>query len=64
MQWWNIHLEAIHLAFANKPIYTQICELTRIERVSPTFRDSYPHENLSFTSPALPMFHPYSVIVN
>ena len=34
-----------------------ICELTRIERVSPAFRDSHPHENLSFTSPALPMFH-------
>ena len=41
----------------------QICELTRIEWVSPAFRDSYQHENLSFTSPALPMFQPHSVIV-
>ena len=36
----------------------QTCELTCIERVSPAFRDSHPHENLSFTSTALPMFYP------
>ena len=38
----------------------QICELTRIERVLPGFRDSHPPENLNFTSPALPIFHPHS----
>ena len=43
-------------------VLVQICELTRIERVSPAFRSSHPHENLSFTSPALPMFHPHSLI--
>ena len=38
----------------------QICELTHIERVLPGFRDSHPHENLNFTSSALPIFHPHS----
>ena len=41
----------------------QICELAGIEEVSPTFQDSNPHENVRFISPALPMFHPHSVIV-
>ena len=41
----------------------QICELTGIEEVSPTFQDSNPHENVRFISPALPMLHPHSVIV-
>ena len=47
----------ILLATESTYTHSQICELTRIEWVSLSFRDSHLHENLSFTSPALPMFH-------
>ena len=47
----------ILLATESTYTHSQICELTRIEWVSPSFRDSHLHENLSFTSPALPIFN-------